>query len=127
MYEQDYIMRMIKEMIRFILKVLFKIDVEEPTVELLQNKEGQKGLEKLLDMIDDGNINEAENQIYELTEQTNMQSLEMALLFYSYLNEKGDDFLEQHDFSRREIKEGLQRLVALYGLSDIAGVYLMDM
>lgn len=120
-------MRMIKEMIRFILKVLFKIDVEEPTVELLQNKEGQKGLEKLLDMIDDGNINEAENQIYEMTEQTNMQSLEMALLFYSYLNEKSDDFLEQHDFGRREIKEGLQRLVALYGLSDIVEVYLMDM
>ena len=30
----------------------------------------------------------------------------MALIFYSHLNEKSNDFLEAHDFSREEIKAG---------------------
>ena len=38
-FEQDYVMRLIKEMIRTILKLLLNIDTESPTVELLENKE----------------------------------------------------------------------------------------
>ena len=39
MFEQDYIMRLIKEMVRTILKLLFNIDTESPTAELLEGKE----------------------------------------------------------------------------------------
>lgn len=35
MLEEDYIMRLIKEMIRAIIKVLFNVDTESPTEELL--------------------------------------------------------------------------------------------
>ncbi len=34
MLEEDYIMRLIKEMIRAIIKVLFNVDTESPTEEL---------------------------------------------------------------------------------------------
>ena len=50
MYEQDYVMRFIKEMVRAILKLLFNIDAESPTVELLENKEEKETLKNLLDM-----------------------------------------------------------------------------
>ena len=43
-------------------------------------------------MVDSGKINEAENQIYDMTSDDNMANLELALLFYSYLNDKDDDF-----------------------------------
>jgi len=33
-FEQDYVMRLIKEMVRAILKLLFNINTETPTVEL---------------------------------------------------------------------------------------------
>lgn len=39
MFEQDYVMRLIKEMVRAILKLLFNIETESPTAELLENKE----------------------------------------------------------------------------------------
>ena len=39
MYEQDYIMRLIKEMVRAILKLLFNIDTESPSSELLKDAE----------------------------------------------------------------------------------------
>ena len=51
MFEQDYVMKLIKEMVRAILKLLFNIDTESPTVELLENKEEQETLENLLDMV----------------------------------------------------------------------------
>ena len=108
MFEQDYVMRLIKEMVRAILKLLFNIDAESPTVELLENKEERETLEKLLDMVDAGKINEAENSLYDLTSNKDRNRLEVALLFYYYLNEKTDDFLEANNFSRDEIKSGFE-------------------
>lgn len=126
MFEQDYVMRLVKEMVRAILKLLFNIDTESPTVELLENKEEKETLENLFDMIDDGKINEAENRLYDLTSDTDMNSLEIALLFYSYLNDKTDDFLEENDFSRDEIKLGLENVTDSFGLSSIAKMFLKD-
>lgn len=125
MIEQDYIMRLIKEMIRAILKLLFNIDTENPTAELMDEKEDKDALERLYDLVDSGNINEAENQIYEMTSGGDMRSLEIALLFYSYLNEKDDDFLAEHDFSRGEIQSGIKDLNERYGLSGMVDVFLM--
>lgn len=62
-FEQDYVIRLIKEMVRAILKLLFNVDAESPTVELLENKEEKEILENLLDMVDTGKINEAENRL----------------------------------------------------------------
>ena len=126
MFEQDYVMRLIKEMVRAVLKLLFNIDTESPTVELLEDKEEKETLENLLDMIDDGKINEAENSLYDLTSDTDMNSLEIALLFYSYLNDKTDDFLEENDFSREEIKLGLENVADRFGLSGIAKMFLTN-
>lgn len=120
MFEQDYVMRLIKEMVRTILKLLFNIDTESPTVEMLENKEEQKTLESLLDMIDAGKINEAENRLYDLIDNEDVKNILIALLFYSYLNEKTDSFLEENDFSRDEIKLGLENVTDNFGLSSIA-------
>ena len=125
MFDQDYVMRLIKEMVRAILKLLFNIDTESPTVELLENKEEQETLENLLDMVVAGEINEAENRLYDLTSNTDVNSLEIALLF-SYLNDKTDDFLEVNNFSRDEIKLGLENVADSFGLSSIAKMFLTD-
>jgi hypothetical protein len=123
-FEQDYIMRLIKEMVRAILKLVFNIDTDSPTSELLEDSEKKATLDKLLDMVDDGKVNEAENEIFEMTENLNQNNLEVALLFYSYLNDKSDEFLEENNFSRDEVKEGLETIVSRYGLNSIASVFL---
>lgn len=125
-FEQDYVMRLIKEMVRAILKLLFNIDTESPTVELLENKEEKETLENLLDMVDAGEINGAENKLYDLINVTDINSLEVALLFYSYLNDKTDDFLEANDFSRDEIKLGMENVADSFGLNSIAKMFLTD-
>ena len=124
MYEQDYIMWLIKEMVRALLKLLFNIDAQSPSVELLEDAEGKQALENLLDMIDEGKINEAENSLYDSVENMDKSGLEMALLFYSYLNDKSDAFLEEHDFNRIEVKQGLESITLRYGISGFSELFL---
>ena len=122
MFEQDYVMRLIKEMIRVILKLLFNIDIETPTTGLIENEEEKATLEALLDMIDEGAIGEAENIIFELAEDN--ADLEMILLFYSYLNDKSDTFLLENHFSRTELHADLKNILSQYGLDSMIEVFL---
>ena len=122
MFEQDYIMRLIKEMIRTVLKLLFNIDTETPTTELLRNGEEKATLETLLDMVDSGEINKAENKVFELAEDK--ANLQMVLLFYSYLNDKSDDFLAEDNFSRKEIQDDLEYILAQHGLDSMVELFL---
>ena len=120
-------MRLIKEMVRAILKLLFQIDTDSPTEELLEEKEEKEAFHALVELIDDGKINEAENQLYEQMEDDEANdrsaSLKIALLFYSYLNQKSDDFLKEHDYSREEIREGLNQIVSRYGLEGLTELW----
>ena len=126
MFERDYIMRLIKEMVRAILKLLFHIDTEAPTAEILQDAQEQKMLETLLDLVDDGKINEAENRLYVLIEDGTRNHLGSAVLFYSYLNDKSNEFLEEHDFSREEVLQGLRDVASKYGLEAMAELFLPE-
>jgi len=124
MFEQDYIMRLIHEMIRTILKLLFNIDTDSPTADLLGDSEEKAALDTLLDMADEGKINEAESIVYEITENLDHKSLEVALLFYSYVNEMPDEFLEENNYSRDDVKQGLMEIASRYGLDSIADMFL---
>lgn len=124
MFENDYVMRLIREIVRAILKLLFDIDTDSPTSELMEDVEEKAMLNNLLKMIDDGKINEAENFIYDLSEDGNNKSnLKMALIFYSHLNEKSDEFLINNNFSREEVQNGLKSIVNKYGLDSISEMF----
>ncbi len=124
MFEEDYIMRQIREMVRMLLKLLFQLDQEEDSEELLRGTKENEVLRELLEMVDDGRINEAENRVYELCEDGEMANLKVMLLFYDYLNGKSDEYLEECEFSREELKEDMRDLLAGFGLSDMAETFL---
>lgn len=126
MFEQDYIMRLIREMIRTLLLLLFHIDLENPADRQMENMEEKYVLENLLELVDAGKINEAENQVIEMLSGGDRNKLEMALLFYAYLNEKTDAFLLENHFSRKEIQEGIEAAAAGYGITNVAEIFLED-
>lgn len=123
MFEQDYVMRMIKEMIRALLKLLFDIDSDTPSAELIQDDTAKNQLITLTDMIDAGNINMAENELYRTISDNNMLDLKVGILFYSYLNNKDDEFLQQNHFSRDEVEMGIRNLAAKFKVSDISNLF----
>lgn len=105
-------------------RLFFNIDSDSPTAELLEESEEKATLDSLLDMIADGRNGESENKIFEITENLNKENLEIALLIYSYLNNKSNGFLEEHNFSCCEVKQGLYNVAFKYGLHNIVEIFL---
>lgn len=122
-YENDYIMRLIHEIIRTLIKLLLHIDTDSPMTEVELDASQSEMLDRWCGMMDDGNINEAENELILSLEDKSEKNLRTAILFYSYLNEKDDEFLNANNFSREEIRQGLQNLAERYGVRGIADIF----
>lgn len=109
--EKDYIMRMIKEMVRVLISLL--LGKKYVQVELEQeNKYGvsDQKASKWKEMIDHGRINEAENMLLEHINYNNKEDIAEAIFFYEYVSEKGEDFLKSCDYSEEEVLDGLKHL-----------------
>ena len=126
MYEEkDYIMRLIHELIRTLIKLLCGADPDRSEEELLPAAKKGRYL-SLRQMLDDGEINQAENLLQEELDIHDRADLERALLFYRSLNQKSDEFLEDHNFSREEIRDGISYVVDLYGYGSMLDAFLED-
>lgn len=123
MLQDDFILRQIREMVHAVMKRLFQVSASELTPEVIEDSTARTTLENLIALTDEGKIDEAENQLYEMTCDGDRQNLEIGLLFYYNLNGKDDDFLEVHNFSREEIMTGIQDLADRYQLSGIAEAF----
>ena len=123
MLQDDFILRQIREMIHAVMSMLFQVNASELSPEVIEDASARTVLEELLALTDEGRIDEADNQLYEMTCDGDRQNLEIGLLFYYNLNGKDDDFLEVHNFSREEIMTGIQDLADRYQLSGIAEAF----
>lgn len=121
--EKDYIMRIIKEMVR----VLFSLMLGKKYVAVEMERDngyevsGRK-LAEFLEMIDRGEINKAENFLLESLDYSDKNSIAAAAMFYQYLSEKEEKFLIEHDFSREEVLDGINRLMRQAGYADVIDI-----
>lgn len=121
MYEQDYIMRINRDVIRTLSKLVFNRDTELP-IDLNSKdlkSEDKRILQTLNGQVDLGEISEVEKDIYQSIERKEDRALEKALLFYTYLNEQSDDFLLAKNYSREQLRSGLKFISSQLGISDI--------
>ena len=120
MFENDYIMKQIELMTNFRAKVI--LGKESPEYKLKYDLQGNASDEELLylrlvKMIDDGEINEAENLLFENIErEPRAEYLEIAIDFYDRLGRLDNKALDDADFSRAEVLEGLENVKKLYGI-----------
>ena len=95
MFQQDWILRQI-EMIGIVLaRLLFGKD--KPDYEIVEKEklsDSDQLYIELIRMLDEGKINEAENRLYEELDSSRLHMLELALAFYSRLNQFDDAYLE---------------------------------
>lgn len=123
-FEQDYVMRMIKDMIRALVQ--FALNKKVDVYELMEDREdGQTDdlYDRILKMIDEGKINEAENEMLEVLTFDSPQDLELALSFYDHLNRFTDDFLTEHGYTRDEIADGIENAARAYGIEGFEDIY----
>ena len=118
--EKDYIMRMIKEMVQVLFSLVFgkkyvSVELED------ENKYEVSGntLKYFFDMIDQGDINEAENLLLEDLDYTNKEAVMAAAFFYQHLSQKDDDFLRRNDYTKEEVLFGFKQLLEKSGYKDL--------
>ena len=116
--EKDYIMRMIKEMVRVLFSLIF--GKKYVSVELENKYEvSGKNLKDFLDMIDSGEINEAENILLDSIDYTDRNEVMAAALFYQYLSEKDSEFLRNNNYTKEEVMSGFKQLLMQSGYTDL--------
>ena len=120
MFENDYILRQIEMMTGFLAKLIF--GKESPEYELLfdgeENPLGEGELAlKLRRMIELGEINEAENLLFDSIEsEQKPEYLEIAIDFYDRLSKLDEAKLARCDFCLAEVLEGLENVKEKYGI-----------
>ena len=126
MFEQDYIMRQIQQIIQILMKIIFKIDTPSPETFLIKEIGKREQADDMLRNIDSGNIAEAEQMLFTTIKNRTLDDLLVALVFYSHLNEKDDDFFETNNYSRSYVENSIKRLLSEYGLEHLAYLFFYD-
>ena len=87
-FQDDYVMRTISDLVKAIARLFLgkdNVDYDLPTNEA-DDTEMDSRFRRLTALAEEGNINEAENLLFEEVDPADKQYLEMALAFYMYLN-----------------------------------------
>ena len=123
--EKDYIMRIIKEMVRVLFSLM--LGKQYRSVELPDENKYEvsgKALEEFEKMVDEGFINEAENILLENIDYAQKEEVLAAILFYQYIGEKDSDFLTEHNYSKEEALDGIKRLAEQQGYGQISSLLM---
>lgn len=115
-FKDDYMMRMIKEAVRALVRMISGGELSEyqlPGLERDFTEEDHLYLQ-MISLAKDGKINDAENLLFENIDTPSIFS--MGMNFYSYINEFSDAELENMNYSREEIVEGMKDFVKELGI-----------
>jgi hypothetical protein len=125
--EKDYMMRIIKEMVKILCSLM--LGKQYTSVELPEENRYEvsgRTLEEYERMIDQGLINEAENLLLEKIDYRQKEDVLAAALFYQYLDEKDEEFLIKHNYSKEEVLDGIQNVMEHAGYGSIMDILLKD-
>jgi hypothetical protein len=113
-------MKQIEMISQILAKILFQAEPSKSEIikdNLFARDEMLKSALKRL--IDANDINGAENLLYqELEQNLTPEMLKLGMWFYDRVNMLDDETLEECDYSRQEIVDGLQMLQKVYSKED---------
>ena len=120
-YEQDYILRQIEILMQGIRRVFFgKREKGAAAFAVSGALPGALWYTRVLERLEAGDINGAENLLFALMDPAEPQGLLAALDFYNRLRRIPEERLLEGGFSLAEVEQGLLDAAALYGL-DLGG------
>ena len=118
MYQQDWIMRQIEIIVQMVAKIIFKKDNTQFDIYDESNSaEIHRLYERLINLLNELKINEAEDILFAKINNNDLIYLKVSMDFYSRLNKLSDEELEAANFTREEIKSGLEDILKLYDIN----------
>jgi DNA polymerase III gamma/tau subunit len=124
MFEQDYIMRQIKEITAVMAKVLFGAKTDQ-SFYMLQEVERQKAF-ALVEKMRNGEVKEAVDEVNRLADEQSKENLMIGLEFYSNLSDMDDKFFEEKGYSFVNAKEDFRRFAEKFGMQQMTNLYFGD-
>lgn len=119
MIEEDYVMRMIRDMVRVTLRLL-GLDTENPYTpqeRRLTSVGNNPGLsQRLQELVARGEIGQAEDLLFAELDFSNPEAFRVAADFYESLAALPDARLEACSYSREEVLDGLRDCAARFGI-----------
>lgn len=119
MFENDFIMREIENFTRFAAEVLLNKKSKNVDIKITQqlNTKANSLKQNLHNLVADGKINEAENKLFDIIEESPIEeNLKVALDFYHELSTLDKSYLRSCNFTEDEILDGLHELQKIYGI-----------
>ena len=125
MLETGYVMLQIRLLIQALAKLLTGQTGEQMDSTLIEIEAVGKSM-GLMDLAAQGRINEGENRLFAVLEQSPEDAilLKEGLNFYGWLNDKEGSWLQLFDFSHEKIRAGIKDLAVLMGQSAMADLVL---
>ena len=119
-HNQDTLMRQIQVLIQGLGKLLgrnetFNVETVEPN----NNVKLDTLHRRLIDILNRNEFNEAENLLFEQIDTSENSNFILALDFYTRLNEFTDEALNINNYTREEIKDGLEEVSRLFGFESV--------
>ena len=124
MVKQDYLMRMINDLITGMAKMLFHTDIREDEELDFQSDTLGEQFKALLDLADEGKLEEALEEMDRILDQGHMESLKMAMYFFEYLNRMDEDALEAKGLEREDLQEKILEAADRFGYRSMAEMLL---
>lgn len=118
--EKDYILRMIKDLTKSISYIILgKSEIEYDLPKENEYSRSDYLYIKIVELANCGKINEAEDMLFREIDTSNMREFELAIAFYLYLNDFDDNYLEENNYCRDEISEGIKSICKEFGVSNM--------
>lgn len=122
-FQKDWLMRQIEAMIAAILQFLFHTEELKEQMPPETTSQTETELRTKLDRwLSAGMLCEAEDWFFENMDDSDDMWLRLAVYLYSEMNKMADDFLEEHNFSREEVLEGLTDVCRRFGYGPLLGI-----
>ena len=121
MYEEDFIMRQIREITAVIAKVVFGKKADSMTL-MLHQRERQK-VEYLADKVKDGEIQDAVEELDRLADNNTKENLMIGLEFYAQLSDMDEEYFINSGYSFGQVRDDFKRFAKKFGMEQMTELY----
>ncbi len=126
MFEQDYIVRQIKECVAAAMKLVFGIEIDNAAAMEFDTLEKKSLSDKLKLQIDKGDIKGALSEMYLNSIEKTKDDLLIGLIVYTYIYEKNDNFIDSCSINYSEIRNSAKEYFSKFGIPEVSELILFD-
>ncbi|SEH57596.1 hypothetical protein SAMN02910265_01573 [Ruminococcus flavefaciens] len=121
MFEQDYIMRQIKEMTAIIAKIMFGVN-DRKSFYMLQEAERQK-VYSLVTQVKNGEPKEAVLELDRLTDNNTKENMMIGLEFYAQLSDMDEEYFIKSGYSFGNLRDDFENFTKKFGMDQMTELY----